>query len=306
MNLALNLLILILFPFLLLGIINKIKAFWAGKKGPRILQPLYTCIKLLRKDPIYSETTTYIFQLFPIIFLASVILASMLIPLINQQAFIAFEGDWILFLYILALAKFFSLLSAMDTGSAFEGMGASREATFSVIAEPAIFLMLASLSLSQKYFSFSSVLNFFSLNISPIYLLVLPLSVIILFILILTEGCRIPVDDPQTHLELTMVHEVMVLDNAGADLAIIQFANALKMVLFSTLIANFVFPVKNNLLLSFAMISLTLLLIAFIIGTIEAMIPRLRMPQVPKFIFLLNSLAMVVAVLIFLAFFGGL
>ena len=153
----LNILILLIVPFIMLGVIQKTKAFWSGRKGVSILQPLWDFIKLMKKDAVYSKTTSWVFKMAPIISFASVIFAALFVPLANGQAVIDLQFSFIIFAYVLGLGKFFSLLGALDTGSSFEGMGASREACFSTIVEPAFFITMASVAALSQNYSFLSL-----------------------------------------------------------------------------------------------------------------------------------------------------
>ncbi|OGI03154.1 MAG: hypothetical protein A2Y25_08340 [Candidatus Melainabacteria bacterium GWF2_37_15] len=284
---VLMIVLLFLFPFLFVGIINRTKAFWGGRQGASIFQPLYDFIKLFKKGEVISSTTSFIFNIAPSVTFTSIIFAGLLVPLINQKSFLSFEGDFILFAYILALGKFFSLISAMDTGSSFEGMGASREAGFSTLVEPAFFITIASIAALSGNYSFQSLFLIFN-NTGELGILIILLSVLVIFMMILVEGCRVPVDDPNTHLELTMIHEVMVLDNSGPDLALINYGSAMKMVIFSALIANMLHPA-------------VFLLIPIIIGTLESTVARFRFSRLFEFIFLMCSVSLVVLALTMIA-----
>ncbi len=289
----LNIIFLLITPFLFIGLINKTKAFWAGRKGASVFQPFYDFMKLLKKGEVISTTTSFIFNTAPSLTFATVIFAGLLVPIINQKSILSFEGSFILFAYILALGKFFSLIAAMDTGSSFEGMGASREACFSTLVEPAFFIILGSiLALSGNYSfqSFSLILQ----KASGLGYMIIALSVLALFIMMLIEGCRIPVDDPNTHLELTMIHEVMVLDNSGPDLAMILYGSSMKMIIFASLIANLIIPAGIGLFYSALLFLGILLLIAIIIGTIESDFARLRMTHVFEFIFIMSSISLII------------
>ncbi len=289
----LNIIFLLITPFLYIGLINKTKAFWAGRKGASVFQPFYDFMKLLKKGEVISTTTSFIFNAAPSLTFATVIFAGLLVPIINQKAILSFEGSFILFAYLLALGKFFSLIAAMDTGSSFEGMGASREACFSTLVEPAFFIILGSiLALSGNYSfqSFSLILQ----KASGLGYMIIALSVLALFIMMLIEGCRIPVDDPNTHLELTMIHEVMVLDNSGPDLAMILYGSSMKMIIFASLIANLIIPAGIGLFYSALLFLGILLLIAIIIGTIESDFARLRMTHVFEFIFIMSSISLII------------
>jgi len=235
MTLALHLAFLVAAPPLLLGIINKTKAWFAGRNGPPLLQPYYDLVKLLKKSAVYSETTTWVFRAGPIVSLAAVLCAGLLLPLAGAAP-LGFSGDVVLFAYLLALGRFFTIAAALDTGSAFEGMGGSREAAFSALAEPALFLALAIVCVPARAVSFAdafAALPWASWGLShPAYLA----AALALFAVLLAENSRIPVDDPNTHLELTMVHEVMVLDHSGPDLAFILYGAAVKLFVLGALL----------------------------------------------------------------------
>lgn len=304
MELVINLLILLFVPFLMAGIIKKTKAFWGGRKGASIFQPLFDFIKLMKKDFVISKTTSGIFRIAPIIQIASVLFASLFVPLACGDALINVPAGLIIFAYVLSLGKFASLISAMDTGSSFEGMGASREACFTSIVEPAFFMTIASVMALSGNYSFSALQNI--LNSAGNYgILITVFVVAVLFIMILIEGSRVPVDDPATHLELTMIHEVMILDNSGSDLALFSWANGIKMLLLSSLIAYLIIPA---FIVSWAAILLYLLvmfIISVLIGTIESGMARFRMSHVFEFVFVMSSFALVVLSLVVARMFGG-
>ena len=223
-----NFIILLFVPFLMMGVIKKTKTFWAGKKGPSILQPMYDFIRLLKKDFVISRTTSAVFKIAPVINFSAVLFAAMFVPLASGSALINVPAGLIIFAYTLSLGKFVSLISAMDTGSSFEGMGASREACFTTIVEPAFFITVASIMALTGNYTFDSLSSILS-SAGSYGILITIFASVILFIMILTEASRVPVDDPATHLELTMIHEVMILDNSGSDLALYGWANSIKM-----------------------------------------------------------------------------
>jgi formate hydrogenlyase subunit 4 len=210
-----------------------------------------------------------------------------------KEAVFPFDGDFILFAYILAAGKFTGILGALDTGSSFEGMGASREASFTSFIEPAFFIILASLSVLSGSSSFEKILSLPYLN-NGLLTLITALIIASLLIMLITEGSRVPVDDPNTHLELTMIHEVMVLDNSGPDLALINYGSGMKMVVITSLIASLVIPGGRSLLLSVLLFTAVQVITAAIIGSMESFITRMRMSQVPKFVLLMTSLALIV------------
>lgn len=289
----LNILFLLIFPFLFIGLINKTKAFWAGRKGASIVQPYYDFVKLLRKGEVISPTTSIMFKVFPSLLLASTIFAGLLVPIFNHKAIWTFEGSFILFAYILALGKFFSLTGAMDTGSSFEGMGTSREASFSILIEPAFFIIMSSIIALSGNYSFNS-LSLIVQKSGDIGYLTIILGVIALFLMMLIEGCRVPVDDPNTHLELTMIHEVMILDNSGPDLAMIIYSSGMKLIILASLIANLIIPADLIALHSIMAFIGIILLLAVIIGTLESAIARLRLSHIFEFAFLMSSVSLII------------
>ena len=273
------LLALVLSPFLL-GVINRTKAWFAGRRGQPLLQPYYDLGKLLRKGAVYSRTTTWVFRGGPIIGLAAVLVATALVPLGGLRATISFGGDLVLFAYLLGLMRLFTVLAALDTGSSFEGMGASREVTFSALAEPALLLGLAALARQCGSLSLSTIYSSLSagawLKTGP----VLALVVGVLTVVLLAESARIPVDDPNTHLELTMIHEVMVLDHSGPDFAFILYGAALKLWALGALLAGLIVPVRTgNPWLDGGACLLGMLAIAIVVGIVESSMARLRLPR---------------------------
>ena len=279
-NLLVNILILLIVPFLMVGVIKKTKAFWAGRKGVSIWQPLWDFLRLMKKDSVISETTSWVFKFAPIVGFASVIFAALFVPLASGKAVINFPFAFVVFSYVLGFGKFFSLIAALDTGSSFEGMGAAREACFSTIVEPAFFIGMASIAALSQNYTFDSFKLILS-NAGGYGFVIIVLAVITLFIMLLIEGCRVPVDDPTTHLELTMIHEVMILDNSGVDLGIITWGSAIKMLLFEALIANLIIPASMTgwaSLLAFLAIVFILAVIFFLlaVGVITWQFIRLK------------------------------
>lgn len=300
----LNLIIVLFVPFLMLGVIKKTKAFWGGRYGASVFQPLYDFVKLMKKDFVISKTTSGVFRITPVVVIASALFAALFVPLASSSAIINIPAGFILFAYILGFSKFFSLIGAMDTGSSFEGMGASREACFTTIVEPAFFMLLASIMALSGNFTFDSLSKI--IEISGAYgVLICVFAVLALFIMILTEGSRVPVDDPATHLELTMIHEVMILDNSAADLALITWASGIKILLLSSLIAAIVIPQGLSTTVSTLCYLALMFVISVIIGTIESATARIRMSHVFEFIFVMSSFALVVLSLVVARMFGG-
>ena len=279
---ALHLAVLFLVPPLLLGIINKTKAFFAGRVGPPLLQVYFDIHKLLRKGMVFSSTTTWVFKAGPIVTLAAISIASLLVPLGAFPSLIAFPGDFVLFAYLFGLARFFTTSAALDTGSSFEGMGSARETTFAVLSEPALFFAFLVLAKISGTISLASMLQVPALGISAGTTAPLILISIGLFVVLLAETCRIPVDDPNTHLELTMIHEVMVLDHSGPLFGIIEYASSLKLFVLSALLLHVVAPFRTGLwYLDLALFLAEIFALCAAIGLVESIMARLRMKRVP-------------------------
>jgi len=274
------------------GIIIRTKSITSGRKGPGIFQPLKDIIRLLKKGAVYSKTTSFIFQIAPSIYFASVIMAIMVIPLGNYKGLISFEGDFVFFAYILGIGKFFNIISALDTGSSFEGMGASREALFSMFAEPAFFILMGSLALLTGHSSFQQIFSSLHFGSSISYILGI-MATFVLTIITMVENSRMPFDDPKTHLELTMVHEVMILDNSGFDLGLILYTSSLKFAMYGSLIANLFmgdFPLYLTIPIFFGM----QILFAMAIGLLESFTARFRMNHNAQYILALSSVSLLI------------
>lgn len=284
------LLALVCAPFLM-TVINGTKAFVAGRQGPMWFQPYYDLWKLLHKGAVYSRTTSWVFRAGPVIGLASVLMALLFIPFGSIAAPLHFQGDIILFAYLLGLMRFWTVLAALDTGSSFEGMGASREVLYSALAEPALILALASIAGETGTLSLSEMNRAITLQMwmDPNSALVLAAVAAALIVVFLAENSRIPVDDPNTHLELTMIHEVMVLDHGGPDLAYITYGAALKLWVLGSLIVGLLLPSHIDLHFSFlskiAAVALDLaglVVLAIVVGAVESSMARLRLVRIPQ------------------------
>jgi formate hydrogenlyase subunit 4 len=270
-------------PPLLLGVINKTKALFAGRVGPPLLQPYYDLARLMHKGMVFSTTTTWVFRLGPVVTLAAVLLAGLLVPLGPFAAPIRFSGDLILFAYLFGLARFFTTAAALDTGSAFEGMGAAREVTFACFSEPAIFLAFLVLAKLSGSISLTPMLR------SPhtVPLIGLPVASLVLvaaglFVVLLAENCRIPIDDPNTHLELTMIHEVMVLDHSGPLLGIVLYGAAVKLFVLSAVVLHVMLPARTGWApVDWGLFVVEMLGVAVAIGVVESAMARLQMRHVP-------------------------
>jgi formate hydrogenlyase subunit 4 len=291
----------LVFSPLMRGIINRTKAYFAGRQGPPLAQPYYDLWKLLQKGAVYSTTTTWIFRAGPIVSLGATLVAASLLPFANWPAAIFFSGDLILFAYLLGLARFFTVVAALDTGSAFEGMGSSREVFYSALAEPALLLSLAAVAKASVSGSILTSLTEMHSQINgPLWAengLILVFVALALFIVFLTENSRIPVDDPTTHLELTMIHEVMVLDHSGPDFAYILYAASLKLWLLGALIVGLVVPNTGNLGADLLTNLSGMLIVAVATGVVESVMARLRLVRVPQLLVGAGALAVLALVL---------
>lgn len=268
---------------LLLGIINRTKAFFAGRRGAPLLQPYFDCWKLIRKGAVYSRTTTWVFRSGPVAGLAAVLAAAALVPLGSMEAAISFPGDLVFFAYLLGLMRFMTVVAALDTGSSFEGMGASREVWYSALAEPALLIGLSVLARESKSLSLSGMISVLPDEIWARSAIILILLVVALFIVLLAENARIPVDDPNTHLELTMIHEVMVLDHSGPDFCFIQYGAALKLWVLSALLTGIMIPVRTGFpLIDGALVLAGMGALAVLVGIIESCMARLQLVRVPQ------------------------
>ncbi len=283
LNGALQLLVVLLLPPLLPGLIAKAKALVAGRTGPPVLQLYYDLAKLANKEAVYSRTTTWVFLAGPVGTVAAVFTASLLIPFGHAPAPLAFSGDAILFAYLFGLARFLTVLSALDTGSSFEGMGAAREVTFAVLAEPSLFLGFAALAKSTGSLSLSVMLASPGFSVArimgPLLLVLAGWAVVFL-----AENSRIPVDDPSTHLELTMIHEVMVLDHSGRPFALVLYGASMKLLVLGALLAGPLLPRNGPGWLTWGAFFLAMGLLALGVGLLESLMARFRMSKVPQFL----------------------
>jgi formate hydrogenlyase subunit 4 len=279
-----HLITLLASPVLVVGVINRTKARWAGRKGPPLVQTFHDLVRLTRKLPVYSETTTAVFWVAPYVMLATAAVSGLIVPMLGVGSPMAFRFDFVFFAYLWGLGRMALMLGALDTGSAFEGMGASREATFSALVEPAMFLSLGTLATMTGATSFSQMLTFHGAD--PAMVVVRVGCTIALTVLLQVESARMPVDDPTTHLELTMVHEVMILDHSGPDLAAMEYGAAMKLAVGSALLASLLNPFgagSPRLLVAVTHLAL-MLAVAVAIGTTESTIARLRLSAVPRYL----------------------
>ena len=281
---AVHVAVCLLFPPLLLGIIVKVKAFFAGRVGAPVLQPYFDLLRLFRKGSVFSRTTTWVFKAGPVVSLVAVAFATLLMPLGGHEAPLAFGGDVVLFAYLLGLGRFFTIAAALDTGSAFEGMGAAREATFSALAEPGLFLGLMVLVRKVGVASLSALLGTDAVQRAWSETGgALVLVAVSFFVVLLVENSRIPVDDPNTHLELTMIHEVMVLDHSGPGFGAILYGASLKLFVLGALVVGVVYPFSTgNTWADWGLFLVAMAALAVGVGVVESIMARLRLLHVPR------------------------
>jgi formate hydrogenlyase subunit 4 len=267
------------------GVATRTRAFLTGRRGAPVWQLYADLWKLFRRGIVYSRVTTIPFRLVPIVALAAAVVAALFVPLDGRTSVFAFAGDVVAFAYTLALARFVLVLGALDTGSSFEGMGASREVTFATLVEFALFLGLAAVRVATRQLSRSGMPG---APLADRWTTTAPAIVMVaagLFVLLLAECSRSPVDDPTTHLELTMIHEVMILDHSGPDLGVILYASAVKMSVLAALLARVAWPVAHlDPVARLGTLALSLVLVGLLVGVVEASMARLKLPKVPLYI----------------------
>lgn len=283
-RMLLHLILLLCFAPLLQGIIVKTKAFFAGRVGAPLLQPYHDLAKLLRKECVFSRTTTWVFLAGPVVGVVVPVLAALFMPFGALPAPLAFTGDLLLFVYLFGVARFFIVASALDTGSSFEGMGGAREVTFSCLAEPIVLFCLIVLAGIADGLSLTELLG---PHLADAWRgadgLSLGLVLVCLFVVLLVENSRIPFDDPNTHLELTMVHEVMVLDHSGPPFALVLYGAALKLMVLGAPIVRLLLPFTTGFWAGDALVFLAgMLLLAVLIGVVESIMARLKLVRVPQ------------------------
>jgi formate hydrogenlyase subunit 4 len=270
---------------LFVGVINRTKSVFAGRTGTPLFQVYFDLGKLARKGAVYSQTTTWVFRLAPVAAFAAALVALLILPQGGFPALVSFPGDFVLLIFVLGTSRFLTVIGALDTGSSFEGMGASREAALSALAEPVLLLCVAVVARESGQGSLSGIVGGVTVadwqRAGPALVLV----AVSLLAVLLAENSRIPVDDPNTHLELTMIHEVMVLDHGGPDLALIVSGAVLRLWIMAALLVGLIMPGRTgNAGLDGLVFSTGMLILAVVIGIIESTIARLRLNRVPQFL----------------------
>ena len=273
---------------LFISLIKKVKAWTQGRRGPPLFQTYYMLAKLVKKEVIYSPHSSWIMRVTPIINIAAILVAALFVPLVFVPEPVGGIGNIILLLYLLALAKFFMALAGLDAGSSFGGMGSSREMSISAIIEPTTIIVFAALVFVFKTLN---VFEMFALSaasgtLSTPTLILIGIS---LFIILIVETSRIPVDNPETHLELTMIHEGMILEQSGSNLALMELSAAVKLTLLMALLINLIVPFGLATTLSAAGLLLALVLflvkgsvLAGVIGLFESSMAKMRFFRLPS------------------------
>ncbi|WP_421078008.1 NADH-quinone oxidoreductase subunit H [Methanothermococcus sp. Ax23] len=284
-----------LFP----AVIDKVKALSVGKKGPSLFIKYYDLMRFLKKGLVYSKSTSWIFGFAPLIIMVTYLLALLFFPIAGEKPVISFTYDFIVVVYLFALSRFFLLLSSLNTASSFEGMGASREAFISFLAEGSLFMTFI---LAVKLTGAPSLLGILGSVGAQILWhqagIFAIMSIIVLFMILIVENARKPIDDPDTHLELTMIHEVMILDNSGPDLGLMEFGTFLKFLFFGGILSRLIFPVDFGIgALNYLVFVVGLFAIAFAVGILESIGVRYKLPR--NTTFLMSSFAIATLALIF-------
>jgi formate hydrogenlyase subunit 4 len=295
--------LLALSPFII-GLIRQVKARLQCRKGAGVLQPYADLAKLFHKQPVISSTTSWIFTATPYIVFASTLTAGLLVPIFVSQNPFNFAGNVIALVYLLALGTFFLILAGLDAGSTFGGMGSSREAIVATLAEPAMMLSIFAIALTAGSTNLSTIVHKTALmegiiTAPPPHLMAL----VAFFVVVLAETGRVPVDNPATHLELTMIHEAMLLEYSGRYLALLEWAAGIKLVVFLSVIANVFAPWGIATSVTPASVAIGMIVyvvkvsaLALLIGMIESMFAKLRLFRVPELLgaaFILSLLALV-------------
>jgi formate hydrogenlyase subunit 4 len=285
---AINTLFVLAIAPLFISLIKKVKAWTQGRQGPSVFQTYYTIAKLLKKEVVYSSASSRIMRVTPLVNMAAMLVAALFVPLVFVPEPVGGIGNIILFLYLLALAKFFMALAGLDAGSSFGGMGSSREMSISAIIEPTTIIVFAALAFVFKTLNIFDMFAYSAAS-GTITTPVLILIGISLFIILIVETSRIPVDNPETHLELTMIHEGMILEQSGRNLALMEVSAAIKLTLLMALLINLIIPsglaatlTVTGLLVAALLFTVKGIVLAGIIGLFESSMAKMRFFQLPS------------------------
>ncbi|HEX7285635.1 MAG TPA: NADH-quinone oxidoreductase subunit H, partial [Candidatus Angelobacter sp.] len=294
---------LVLAAPLLRGVISKLKARIQKRQGASVWRPYSDLWKLLHKEELVPATASAVFRAAPVIGFAAIVVAAAFLPLLHPAALLSLEGDMFLFVYLLAIGRFAVSLGSLDGGSAFGGMGSSREALVAALAEAPLFLVLTALAILARSSSLSGIAswttrqNFF--DVSTVHIL----AFVALAIVAVAETGRVPVDNPTTHLELTMIHEAMVLEYSGPALALIEWSQAIKLHLVAALMIGLFAPWgmaltagPAALAISLALYCTKLVCLALVLSLVESSVAKMRMYVVPDFLRVASALALLAVI----------
>lgn len=295
--------ILLIAPFFT-GVIRKMKSKVQHKIGASVFQPYYDLMKLFRKDLVVSSTSSWIYNLAPYIYFITSLVAVSCLPVVYQLTGFTFYTDLLIIVYLLVTGRIFMALAGLDTGSTFGGMGSSREMLVSALVEPALFLVIISVSARSGVAS-TNVSLIYEYAVNHTETAFTSMNILLFFsmlMILIAESSRIPVDDPSTHLELTMVHEAMVLEYSGRQLAFIELGTHIKQFVFMTFMANILMPIGfnvENIFLGLGIYILKILIITILLGLVELNTVKLRLFSIPNF----AAIAFIVSILGFLTCF---
>ncbi len=278
--------VLLVSPFFI-SLIKKVKAYAQGRRGPPLFQTYYMLAKLMKKETVYSSTSSLIMRITPYLNIMFVLAASLFVPVLFIPAPIPGIGNVFFFLYLLVAAKFFMALAGLDAGSTFGGMGSSREMTLSAVIEPVVIIVMATLAFvfhtMNLHEMFYQALGT-SLLANPSVLLI----ALSLFIILIVETSRVPVDNPETHLELTMIHEAMILEASGPNLAMMELSHSVKQTLLMALLINIVAPwglawgpTAAGIAVAAVMFLLKGVALAVLVGLFESSLAKMRLFRLP-------------------------
>lgn len=298
--------VLVMLAPLVNGIIRKIKAFSQKRQGPPLLQMYFDIYKLFKKETVVSDVSSWIFKVTPYIMLATALCAGLMVPVLTASTPGALQGDIIFVVYVLALGRFFMMLGALDTGSTFGGMGSSREALISSLAEPALLVSLITIALIARTTSVYGMMIKMQTGDMPLLQPVYVLLFFSILLVVMMDTSRTPVDDPATHLELTMVHEAMILEYSGRNLALMEMGAVIKQLVLITLVVNLFMPYKQFLgsgvlflLIALGIYILKVILVSIIMGLVEVSTVKFRFFSVPN----LAALSLILSFIGFLQYF---
>lgn len=299
----LNTLFVLLISPLFISLIKKVKAFAQGRTGPSLFQTYYNLTKLMKKESVYSSNSSWIMRVTPIVNIVALLVASLFVPLVLVPQPTDIVGNVILFIYLLAVAKFFMALSGLDAGSTFGGMGSSREMALSALIEPVIIIVFAALAFAFKTLNIPDMFRgALTTNVAtdPVLLLI----GISIFIVVIVESSRVPVDNPETHLELTMIHEAMILEQSGKNLALMELSSAMKQVLLMGILVNVLFPwgltqdfTLPTILVAMGAFVLKTAILAVVVGLFESSCAKSRLFHLPGLFVLAFFLAFVTLII---------